>query len=380
VITAALDDVARWAAAAGLDAHGVTDAAPFDEARMRIDERKAAGLHAGMYFTYGKPERSTDPTHLLDGARSIVVGALLYRRDRVEQMPGGPRAAVARYVWEPYYDQLHDRLEVVAAELRSIGAAAVVVLDDNRMVDRAAAYRAGLGWFGKNTNLLSDDLGSWFVLGSVVTDAVIEPANTPMADGCRSCNRCQVACPTGALDTAGVLDARRCLAWLVQAAGTFPPQFREALGDRIYGCDDCQAVCPPNVRDERTRSVPVVADDATTTVDLLELLRSSDDELTAQYGQWYIPRRRPEYLRRNALVALGNVAEPRRELANGRGADVDEVLVRMLQSKHVVEVGHAIWAARRLGRDELVSRCVTGGTASLDPAIVAELDRSVPSR
>jgi len=118
-----------------------------------------------------------------------------------------------------------------------------VVADDNALVDREAAYRAGLGWYGKNTNLLLPGKGSWYLLGSVVTDAPL-PAGRPMADGCGTCSRCLPACPTGAFIRPGVLDARRCLAWLVQAPGVFPAELRVALADRIYGGDSCQEVCP----------------------------------------------------------------------------------------------------------------------------------------
>ena len=125
-----------------------------------------------------------------------------------------------------------------------------MVADDNALVDREAAYRAGLGWYGKNANLLLPGEGSWFVLGSVVTDAPAAPPSRPRrcADGCGTCTRCLDGCPTGAIVAPGVVDARRCLAWLLQVEGAFPREHRVALGDRLYGCDDCQEVCPPNRR------------------------------------------------------------------------------------------------------------------------------------
>ncbi len=201
-----------------------------------------------------------------------------------------------------------------------------MVVDDNALVDRAAAQRAGLGWFGKNSLLLLPDAGSWFVLGSVVTDAPLRStpptADTPVAhaEGCGTCSRCLTACPTGALVAPGVVDARRCLAWLVQAPGSFPDEFREALGDRIYGCDECQQVCPINkVADRRDPPPPPGAtvlsgsSEARSAdgplVDLLELLEAADEELLVAHGRWYIAERDPRYLRRNALVALGNIGD-----------------------------------------------------------------------
>ncbi len=375
MIRVATADVRRWAADAGLDACGITDAAPFDRAREVIEDRKARGLHGGMHFTYGRPERSTDPRRTLASAESIVVAALGYHREApATAAPSGPSAAVGRFVWEPVYDDLAIRLEQVAAQLREQGAEAVVLVDDNRMVDRAAAHRAGLGWFGKNTNLLLGVLGSWFVLGSIVTDAVIDVDRPPMPDGCGTCVRCQVACPTGALDTAGELDARRCLAWLLQADGVFPFEHRAALGGRIYGCDDCQTVCPPNTRHLRLHPSPPASDTAMVSVELLWILSASDDELMARLGRWYIPRRRPEYLRRNALVALGNV---------GDGADprvVDAVDHALRSEEEVVRI-HAVWAAGRLGLGELaVDRIVPGASDLVDEELrrLGEIERPDP--
>ncbi|WP_419920908.1 epoxyqueuosine reductase [Candidatus Poriferisodalis sp.] len=212
------------------------------------------------------------------------------------------------------------------------------VSDDNRLVDRAAAARAGLGWLGRNTMLLSDELGSWTVLGAVVTTAVLPVAGALQPDGCGSCRRCSVACPTGALDVAGVLDANRCFAWMLQATGSFPAEFRVALGDRLYGCDDCQVVCPYNEdlgnetlgnetlgpTADTSRQPVQLRDRAAVSraprVDVIGLLEMSDEQLMATFGHWYIPRRRPEYLRRNALVVPRKRGRPRRARCGTRAA------------------------------------------------------------
>ncbi len=173
-----------------------------------------------------------------------------------------------------------------------------------------------------------------------MTDAVVDggaPADA-VADGCGPCRRCLDGCPTGAIVAPGVVDARRCLAWLVQAEGSFPEEHRVALGGRIYGCDDCQEVCPPSRRGPEGRQ-PVPTEGAW--VDLLGMLDASDDELLAEHGRWYVPRRDPRYLRRNALVALGNVADPAdpavgRRLT-GLAAGDDDLLAE-----------HATWALARL--------------------------------
>jgi epoxyqueuosine reductase len=249
---------------------------------------------------------------------------------------------------------------VIADHLRDIGWQARVIVDDNALVDREAAYRAGLGWYGKNSNLLLPGRGSWFVLGSVVTTAPLEPDEAPIADGCGACRRCISGCPTGAIVAPGMVDARRCLAWLLQMTGDFPREHRVELGDRIYGCDDCQEVCPQNV------PAGASSEPAAAWVSIVDLLTADDATLLARHGRWYIPERSARYLRRNALVVLGNIGEPD-----------DPTVVRLVES--YLDDGdpmlrsHAAWAARRLGRDDLIA-----GRAS-DPAIAAELAAPAPA-
>lgn len=370
---------------AGLDAVGVTSAEPFATTRAHLERRRTAGLSDSMAFTYRRPERSTDPGRALPDARSLVVGARSYRRTAgPEAGPGppvgpeaGPEVAggrpagrVARYAWQDHYAALRDALGAVAERLRADGWRARVLADDNALVDREAAYRAGIGWYGKNANLLVPGEGSWFVLGSVVTDAPLDPTGRRVADGCGGCTRCIGSCPTGAIVAPGVVDARRCLAWLLQVEGSFPREHREALGDRLYGCDDCQTSCPVNLRAERAGpDPPAAAGDAQVVVDIVDLLDRSDEDLMARHGRWYVPRRQARYLRRNALVVLGNTAAPDSAGAVGavrRALRHDDPLVR----------GHAVWAARRLGRDDLLG-AVAGDP---DPFVREELHAAVRPR
>jgi epoxyqueuosine reductase len=326
--------------AAGLDAVGITTAEPFADTRAELERRRAEGLHGGMHFTYGDPARSTDPARALDGARALLVGARRYRRAD-PPAPDVAAGGVARYARDDHYAALRTSLGEVAAALEAAGWRTRVLCDDNALVDRAAAHRAGLGWYGKNANLLLPGMGSWFVLGSVVTDAPLAPTATgPAEDGCGTCERCIDACPTGAIVSPGVVDARRCLAWLVQQKGTFPVELRSALGGRLYGCDDCQEVCPPNrTVDRRTPPAEVAGEEAW--VPLVDLLEQDDDELLARHGRWYIPRRQPRWLRRNALVALGNVgsSDDHRAVAT---------LERYATGDDDVLAEHARWALEHL--------------------------------
>ncbi|MDA9241706.1 tRNA epoxyqueuosine(34) reductase QueG [Acidimicrobiales bacterium] len=329
-------ELRRIGLAAGLTAVGFTHAEPFTEARVTLVERKAAGLHGGMQFTYRNPERSTTPTRILESAQSLIVGAWPYRAPDPHVSTDRPQAEIAAYAWRDHYGSLKSALGEIAAALQADGYTARVVADDNALVDRAAAIRAGVGWAGKNSNVLVPGHGSWFVLGAVVTDAPLEH-DQPVEPACGSCRRCLDGCPTGAIIAEGVVDARRCLAWLLQADGDFPIEFREALGTRIYGCDDCQVVCPPS----RGSDVGMIGDEVTS-LDLLELLTMDDEALLAAVGRWYIPKRDLRYVRRNALVALGNA-----NISGDNRTEAMDVLASYIGSDDML-AEHARWAADQL--------------------------------
>ncbi len=361
--------------AAGLDAVGFAEARRLTRARAVLHARRDAGLGAGMGFTMKNPDRSTDPGRLLRHARSLVVGARDYRLADVEppQDAGGarPHGRVARYACVDHYAPLRAALGAVADTLRAAGHRAAVFADDNALVDREAAWMAGLGWYGKNANLLLPSAGSWFVLGAVVTDARLEPAAAPEPDGCGPCRRCLDGCPTGAIVAPGVVDAGRCLAWLLQAPGVFPAAWREALGDRIYGCDDCQEVCPPNRRRGPVADDPAPGGERQDHIDLLGLLAASDAEVIERHGRFYLWERDPRYLRRDALVALGNTAD-------GAAPAVAGALAAVLGSDDALLVAHAVWAARRLGRDDLLGHVRPAVAA--DPVVADELRAEVRPR
>nr|MBA2497188.1 hypothetical protein [Acidimicrobiia bacterium] len=382
--------VLRVGTTAGLDAVGVAAAEGWSDARITMEGRVAAGLVDTMRFTYGHPERSTDPRTALPGATAVVVGALGYRRPAEPSVPaaspGDPAGRVATYVWDDSYGELRVALRAVADHLLAGGWRARVLVDDNALVDRVAAHRAGLGWFGKNANLLLPGRGSWFVLGGVVTDAPLlaapapPPASSsggsdPVATGvpggrvgersCGACRRCLDGCPTGAIVAPGVVDAGRCLSWLLQRHGPFPRQYREVLGDRIYGCDDCQEVCPPNRRADAAMNGAQPTRGAGA-VDLLDLLAAGDADLLARHGRWYVPRRDPDHLRRNALLVLGNVGD-------ATDSRVVAAVDRYLAHPSPVLREQAAWTARRLGLVALVTAHAD------DPVVAAELAAPAPA-
>ena len=359
--TAQRDELFAVGHRAGLDHIGSCSARSWTSARSHLEERRGEGLSATMAFTYRNPARSSDPTRILRSAATLVVAARSYAQTVLEPEPSDMalarkddrdppvRARVARYATADHYGRLEAGLGAVADALRGHGARAVVVADSNSLIDREAAWRAGLGWYGKNSLLLIPGSGSWFVLGSVVTDAVFDHVPSPVADGCGGCSRCLEQCPTGAIVAPGMVDARRCLAWMLQAPGDFPLEHRRALGDRIYGCDDCQEACPPNrtveLRSKRTERWPVESEPGTW-VEALELLDLDDEALLQRCARWYIAQRDPAIVRRNLLVVLGNTGRP------------DDPAVRAALRSHLghdnpVLASHARWAW-----DELDARAV----------------------
>jgi epoxyqueuosine reductase len=217
-----------------------------------------------------------------------------------------------RYTRRDEYAALRDSLAALGARLRELAprTRSAVYVDSNHHVDREAAARAGIAVYGKNTLAITRRHGSWVVLGVLVTDAELEPTHVagdgPAWDACGSCRACIEACPTGAIVAEGVLDARRCLSWLSQSRLPELPH-AAAFGDRVYGCDICQDVCPWNTGAER-RAAGLEPDDVEVAFPALrEWLDADPEALAARYRRLYIPDRDGRYLQRNARVALANV-------------------------------------------------------------------------
>ena len=346
---------------AGLHDLGVAPAAPLTRARAAIQDRIDRDLVNGMKFTFHRADRSTRPEALVEAARSIIVGVRSYDLDPGEPPPANA-ATVARYAWVDHYAELKASLGAVASRLRRDGHRAVVFADDNSVVDREVAWLAGLGWYGKNANILVPGAGSWFVIGCIVTTADL-PVGSAVEDGCGPCVRCMPACPTGAIIEPGVIDANKCLSWLLQKPGVFDRIHREALGNRIYGCDECQAACPVN----RRHGKPVVHEDGAGQrrfVDVLEWLALDDGSLDEECDRWYVHGRDMTWVRRNLLVILGNVGDP-------RDPRTEETLRRYVSHAEPVLVAHATWASARLGFDSLVA--LVARRADNDPVVCDEL-------
>ena len=326
------EDLQRLGSELGLDVVGATPAVPYAETEAHIRDRRARGLFADMKFTMAHPEESCHPESLLPGASSVVSAALCYYADEPERGDGSGR--LPRYTWTDGYAELRDKLDELG---RRIGGAYRVLVDANQHVDREAAARSGVGFYGKNTLLITQRHGSWIVLGTLISDQELEP--TPPLDlDCGSCRLCVDACPTGALDEPGTLDATRCLSYWTQAPASIPESYRAELGAQVYGCDICQDVCPWNRGVEKRRAGSESAEGAEPHVSLVDWLRADADELRRRYDRLYVPRNDARWLRRNALVAAGNVGGAEERSAVEPYAEHEDDLLRE----------HALWALDRL--------------------------------
>jgi epoxyqueuosine reductase len=283
---------------------GVARAEAYEACEAAIVERRERGLFGDLRFTLTNTARSCHPERLVRGARAVIAAALPLWRP-ASARPDGLVGRMPRYAWHDPYAPLRARLETLAARLRAEqGARATVFVDSNHHVDREAAIRAGLAFSGKNTMAIIPGQGSFVALGAVVTDLELDPAEQLVPPGCGSCTLCLDACPTGALVEPGVLDTRACISSSTQQPGPIPEAHADALEDRVYGCDICQDVCPWNSGPAARRSA--LEPDPAAWVSLREWLELADDALLERHGHLYVPKRDPRYLRRNALIALGN--------------------------------------------------------------------------
>ena len=360
--------VKEHAAELGFDLVRVTSAEEFSSDRAAALERIRAGLMAGLpWYTESRVERGTRPEELLPGARSIICLGLNYYLPQETPSPASmPAGQVARYArGRDYHNVMKKRMRryVDGLSLRlETEISARWYVDDGPMLDRAAANRAGLGWFGKNTNILTPSLGSWVFLGQVITDLVIEP-DSPLKKTCGSCVRCIDACPTGAIIGPYVIDNSKCISHLtIENRGPIPRALRPLMLDWVFGCDICQEVCPVN-RKAIPATEPAFKNPGAGLLDLVELLSLSEEEFLLRYRGTPIMRAKRVGLQRNACVALGNHRDPAAIPALRRALIEGQPLVR----------GHAAWALGQIGGEPAGLALREAAVLETDPEVSAEI-------
>ena len=286
----------RIAAVAGPAPHA-------DEFRRWLDE----GRHGEMDYMAKAPQRRTDPREVLEGARAVVVVALSYLPPAVAGGVDGQKGRIARYAWgDDYHEVMDAKLRDLAMVMEEMGGQQRLYVDTGPVLERDWAAAAGLGWNGKSAVQIHPRLGAWTFLGEVITTLPL-PADAPARDHCGKCTRCMVACPTGAITAPHAVDARRCISYLtIEHKGSIPEEFRRAIGDRIYGCDECIEVCPWNRFARESQEAAFAARSFVHQWRLRDFLTLDDDGFRALFRHSPIKRiKRPAFLR-NVCVALGN--------------------------------------------------------------------------
>lgn len=332
--------VAR-AEALGFDAIGFTTATLPPEARERLNDFLAAGYHGGMGWMEERAEQRAHPQALWPEAVSIISLGLSYAPPgdalaNLAQPELGNISVYARH--RDYHDIIKGRLKTLAQFIAARGEGVKVFVDTAPVLEKPLAAQAGLGWQGKHTNLVSRTHGSWLFLGEIFTTLPLEP-DAPHPDRCGSCIACQSACPTNAFPAPYLLDARRCISYLtIEHAGPIPEEFRAAIGNRIYGCDDCLAACPWNKFAVTGREQKLAAREDLSAPNLAELAALNDTGFRAKFSGSPIKRIGRNRFARNVAIAIGNSAAPALlQAAQALARDDDAV---------VAEAGE--WAVARL--------------------------------
>ncbi len=367
-------EVKAEAHAAGFDLCGITTSAPFAKEGRALAEWVALEYHGEMAYMARNAPRSPDPQSVAPDARALVVLGLYYgeavpgKPDRdaplgVDARPArtgarteareasaaegagsGPQGRISRYAWgDDYHTVMEPRLRRVAAVLLKRGArVARYYVDTGPVIDRAAARRAGIGWYGKNTMIITRrGYGSWVFLGEILTDLPLPP-DAPARGSCGQCRICLDACPTGAIVAPYTVDARRCISYLtIEHRGPIPREIRPEIGDHIFGCDICQTVCPHNTKTlAQTHPEFAPRPGVGARPELIPLLNISEEEFRRRFRRSPVTRTKRGGLRRNVAVALGNLADP---------AAVPALLLALADETDPLVRGHAAWALGRIG-------------------------------
>ena len=363
-LKAALADQAR---ALGFDCVGVTDPDAIADAAKYFRAFLDAGAHGDMDWLATTPERRADPRVLWPGVRSVIMLGVNYGPDDnpLAILEQRTRGAISVYAQgDDYHDLIKKRLKALARWLvATSGGEVKVFVDTAAVMEQPLAQAAGLGWQGKHTNLVSREFGSWLFLGAIFTTLDL-PRDSADTDHCGSCQACLDICPTAAFPAPYKLDARRCISYLIiESKGPIPHEFRKAIGNRIYGCDDCLAVCPWNKFAQTGREAKLAARDELRAASLADLARLDDAAFRALFAKSPVKRIGRDRFIRNVLIAVGN----------SRDAALAAEAERLLDDQSPLVRGAAVWALSQLmGREEFEALAAGALNSEVDNDVRSE--------
>lgn len=339
-------DIVAYSKTIGIDKIGFAAADPFKSLKERLKRQQDLGYQSG--FEESDIEKRTEPELLLNGATTIISIAIAYP-SRMKESPrskrGERRGLFCRASWGvDYHHVLREKLSLLDAYIKSKvpEASTSSMVDTGELSDRAVAERAGIGFSGKNTMTITEEFGSWVYLGEMITDLYLEP-DEPVEEGCGDCNICVDACPTGALIEGGQLNANKCIAFLTQTKGFLPDEYRAKLGNRLYGCDTCQLVCPKNKGKDFHHHPELEPDPEMVKPKLIPLLTMSNREFKERFGNAAGSWRGKKPIQRNAILALAHYKDE---------SSVDTLIELMEKDPRPVIRGTSAWALGKIGGDK----------------------------
>jgi epoxyqueuosine reductase len=359
--------LAGEACALGFDGVGVTAPDAIADAARHFRAFLDTGAHGEMDWLAANPERRADPRGLWPAVRSVIMLGVNYGpgENPLAILESRSSGAISVYAQgEDYHDLIKKRLKALARWLvDASGCEVKVFVDTAAVMEKPLAQAAGLGWQGKHTNLVSREFGSWLFLGAIFTTLDL-PRDEADTDHCGSCQACLDICPTSAFPAPYKLDARRCISYLtIESKGPIPREFRKAIGNRIYGCDDCLAVCPWNKFAQAGREAKLAAREGLRAPSLAELARLDDATFRARFTKSPVKRIGRNRFVRNVLIAIGN---------SGDGNLAREAK-RLLADDNPLIRGAAVWALSQLiGREEFSALAATAASAEPDATVRAE--------
>jgi epoxyqueuosine reductase len=365
------EEIISYSKEIGIDKIGFTSASMFDELKNRLLAQQDLGYASG--FEEPDIEKRVDPTLVVPKARSIISIALAYPsklKDAPKSTKEDRRGIFCRASWgQDYHTVLRDRLQKLETFIKEKVPAVILqsMVDTGELSDRAVAERAGIGWSGKNCAIITPEFGSYVYLGEMITDIPFPP-DKPIEDGCGTCNKCVDACPTGALVTGGQLNSQRCIAFLTQTKGFLAEEFRSKLGNRLYGCDTCQTVCPENKGKDFHFHPEMEPDPELAKPKLKPLLTMSNREFKEKFGHVSGSWRGKKPIQRNAIIALAHFKDQ---------TAVPDLIDLIKNDVRPVIRGTAAWALGKIGDKEALDTLMNLREQEKDQEVIEEMSKGI---
>ncbi|MEJ9310385.1 tRNA epoxyqueuosine(34) reductase QueG [Priestia megaterium] len=365
------EEIISYSKEIGIDKIGFASASMFDELKNRLLAQQELGYASG--FEEPDIEKRVDPTLVVPKARSIISIALAYPsklKDAPKSTKEDRRGIFCRASWgQDYHTVLRDRLQKLETFIKEKVPASILqsMVDTGELSDRAVAERAGIGWNGKNCAIITPEFGSYVYLGEMITDIPFPP-DKPIEDGCGTCNKCVDACPTGALVTGGQLNSQRCIAFLTQTKGFLAEEFRSKLGNRLYGCDTCQTVCPENKGKDFHFHPEMEPDPELAKPKLKPLLTMSNREFKEKFGHVSGSWRGKKPIQRNAIIALAHFKDQ---------TAVPDLIELIKNDVRPVIRGTAAWALGKIGDKEALDILMNLREKEKDQEVIEEMSKGI---